>query len=202
MHRFGSLFAPLLGALVTLALLLAMRGLVVDGVPVEDAELRVHIADPTLPGVRREGAPAVSRPERVPDPLRPPRVVMPDAARFATAAAGVPDFGTLPAPQLHIEPGLPAGAADGDYVPIVRPQASYPRGAQERQISGYCVVEYTVTASGATRDAVAIDCQPPGEFEQASVRAALKFKYRPRIVDDRPVEVHGVRNRFVYELEQ
>ena len=45
-----------------------------------------------------------------------------------------------------------------------------------------------------------IDCQPPGVFEEASLRAALKFKYRPRVVDGLPVEVSGVRNQFVFEL--
>jgi protein TonB len=33
------------------------------------------------------------------------------------------------------------------------------------------------------------------------LRAALKFKYRPRVVDGRPVEVSGVRNQFVFELD-
>jgi protein TonB len=38
-------------------------------------------------------------------------------------------------------------------------------------------------------------------FEDASVKAALKFKYKPRVIDGEPVEVAGVRNRFLYELE-
>ena len=38
-------------------------------------------------------------------------------------------------------------------------------------------------------------------FEDASVKAAMKFKYKPRVIDGEPVEVVGVRNRFLYELE-
>ena len=58
-----------------------------------------------------------------------------------------------------------------------------------------------MTATGATRDPVATDCSPAGLFEDASVKAAMKFKYKPRVIDGEPVEVVGVRNRFLYELE-
>ena len=66
---------------------------------------------------------------------------------------------------------------------------------------GYCNVEYTVTTTGATRNPVAVDCQPQGVFERASVKAAEKFKYKPRVIDGEPAEVAGVRNKFIYELE-
>ena len=78
----------------------------------------------------------------------------------------------------------------------------YPRRAQSRGVEGYCIVEYTVTRSGAVRDPQPTDCQPSGYFESASVNAALKFKYKPRVVDGEPIDVAGVRNKFTYELEQ
>jgi len=49
---------------------------------------------------------------------------------------------------------------------------------------------------------VAVDCQPAGVFEKASVKASLKFKYKPRVVDGEAIEVAGVQNKFTYELEQ
>ena len=59
-----------------------------------------------------------------------------------------------------------------------------------------------MTTSGAIRDPVAVDCQPAGVFEKASVKAATKFKYKPRVVDGEAIEVAGVQNKFTYELEQ
>jgi len=106
------------------------------------------------------------------------------------------------APQLQIGTGPGAVATDGEYLPIVKIAAVYPRRAQERGITGHCIVEYTVTTSGATRDPVPVDCSPPGVFEESSVKAALRFKYRPRVVDGQPVEVSGVRNEFLYELDE
>ena len=72
----------------------------------------------------------------------------------------------------------------------------YPRRANSRGIEGYCTVEYTVTKTGSIKDPVPVDCQPKGYFERASVRAALKFKYKPRVIDGDAIDVLGVQNRF------
>lgn len=107
-----------------------------------------------------------------------------------------------PSASINIEissTGMSTG--DGEYLPIVKVAPIYPRRAQTRGISGYCIVEYTVTKSGSIRDPIAIDCVPSGVFERASVKAATKFKYKPRVVDGEPIEVAGVLNKFTYELE-
>ncbi len=96
--------------------------------------------------------------------------------------------------------GMSSG--DGEYLPIVKVAPIYPRRAQTRGITGYCIVEYTVTTSGAIRDPKTVDCQPSGVFDKASVKASLKFKYKPRVVDGEAIEVAGVQNKFTYELEQ
>jgi protein TonB len=38
-------------------------------------------------------------------------------------------------------------------------------------------------------------------FDKASVKAAQKFKYKPRVIDGEPIEVPGVQNKFTYQLE-
>lgn len=110
---------------------------------------------------------------------------------------------TAPTASINVEissTGMSSG--DGEYLPIVKVAPIYPRRAQTRGISGYCIVEYTVTKSGSIRDPVAVDCQPSGVFDRASVKAATKFKYKPRVVDGEAIEVAGVQNKFTYELEQ
>ncbi len=92
--------------------------------------------------------------------------------------------------------------ADGEYLPMVKVAPMYPRRAQSQGIEGHCTVEYTVTQTGAVRDPVPVDCSPKGIFESASVKAASKFKYKPRVVNGEPVEVAGVQNRFTYQLER
>jgi protein TonB len=98
--------------------------------------------------------------------------------------------------------GLSSG--DGEYLPIVKVAPIYPRRAQTRGITGYCIVTYTVTTTGAIRDPYVeneSDCSPKGIFERASLKAAAKFKYKPRVVDGQAIEVAGVQNKFTYELE-
>jgi len=58
-----------------------------------------------------------------------------------------------------------------------------------------------VTTTGTVRDPVVVEAEPRGIFDKASIDAALKFKYKPRVVNGEPIEVRGVRNLFRYRLE-
>jgi len=55
-----------------------------------------------------------------------------------------------------------------------------------------------------TRDLSAGPCvdSPNGVFDSAAVRAALKFKYKPKVIDGEPVETAGVQNRIIFELSE
>ncbi len=140
------------------------------------------------------------KPEKVEDPEQPPPEMQP--LEF-DMDMDVDVVNTAPTARVDVSissSGMSSG--DGEYLPIVKVAPIYPRRAQTRGISGYCIVEYTVTTTGAIRDPMAVDCQPSGVFESASVKAATKFKYKPRVVDGEPIEVAGVQNKFTYELEQ
>lgn len=109
--------------------------------------------------------------------------------------------------QANVDTGIDIGGSgfgsmDGDYLPIVKVQPTYPRRAQERGISGYVLVEFTVTETGAVEDVVVIDADPPGYFERAAVRAAQKFKYKPKVINGEPQRTAGVRNNIVFEMEE
>ncbi len=89
---------------------------------------------------------------------------------------------------------------DGNYLPIVKVAPVYPRYAQTHGIEGYVVLEFVVTRTGSTADAVVVESSPPDVFDNAALDAVQKFKYKPRVVDGKPVEVTGVRNRVSFEL--
>ena len=90
---------------------------------------------------------------------------------------------------------------DGDYLPIVKVAPIYPRRAQSRGIEGYVIVEFTVTKSGSVRDPFVVEAQPEGIFDRAAMDAALKFKYKPRVVDGEATEVAGVQNKISFEID-
>ena len=89
---------------------------------------------------------------------------------------------------------------DGDYLPIVKVAPIYPRRAMTRGVEGDCLIEYTVTTSGAVRDPSVVECSS-SLFARASLNAVLRFKYKPRVVDGNPIEVPGVRHVITYKLE-
>jgi protein TonB len=166
----------------------------------ENPEIKARkIAEIVQPDEEIELETTQKKPDKVEDPEEPPPELEMAQIDFDvdTDTANV-----APTTAVRVEistSGMASG--DGEYLPIVKVAPIYPRRAQTRGITGYCIVEYTVTTSGAIRDPRAVDCQPEGVFEKASVKAALKFKYKPRVVDGEAIEVAGVQNKFTYTLE-
>lgn len=195
------LLSGVLGVGITVGLFYLMYALVLtDEVRLDDVG-NDKIADIVMPEPEIDVRVAELKPEQPEEPEEPPppmqtpdvEVVDVDMAlnMAAPAAANV---------QIGLGGGL--GASDGEYLPIVKVAPIYPRRATSRGIEGYCIVEYTVTKNGSIRDPQAVDCQPSGIFERASIKAAEKFKYKPRVVDGEPIEVAGVQNKFTYTLEK
>lgn len=93
------------------------------------------------------------------------------------------------------------GSGDGEYLPIVKVAPVYPRRAVARGLTGTCLVRYTVTTAGTVKDVVVVEehCTD-AVFHRPSVEAALRFKYKPRVIDGAAVEVIGVHNMFHYEM--
>jgi protein TonB len=120
----------------------------------------------------------------------------PNAEKIAISAVPVET-------DIEMTGGFSLGVGEGDYLPIVKVAPIYPNRALTRGIEGFCVVQYTVTRLGTTKDPLIIEDQCTSTlFHRASLNAALKFKYKPRIMDGEAVEVPGVQNKFTYEITE
>ena len=199
-----NLFRLFLGALLALpvagGLFFIMQYLIATADPKIDDSKRQKLADIHMPEREIETNIKEQKPDKVEDPEEPP----PDLDTPDVDMEMDVEVVNL-APRAEIDVSIESSgmaSSDGEYLPIVKVAPIYPRRAQTRGITGYCIVEYTVTTSGAIRDPKPVDCQPSGVFETASVKASLKFKYKPRVVDGVAIEVAGVQNKFTYELEQ
>jgi protein TonB len=115
------------------------------------------------------------------------------------------------APTINIAPPTVATATDiggpgsmniaeGDYLPIVRVAPVYPARALSRGLEGYVDMSFTVTQAGTVRDPVVL-FSTSSLFERAALRAVMKFKYKPRVVDGIPVDVPGVKTRISFQIE-
>lgn len=168
-----------------------------------DESARVHMLD--FVRVKRDESSARKqlKPSRPVQPDAPPQPSNPKSDDNSTdaslAISALPDGS---GGDLDIG-GLGFGGADGEFLPIVKVAPIYPPRALSNRIEGNCTVVYTVTINGSTRDVKVVeDMCTHKAFYRASVEAAEKFKYKPRVIDGEPVEVHDVHNRFIYEIDR
>jgi protein TonB len=98
--------------------------------------------------------------------------------------------------------GFGLGVSDGEMLPLVNIQPTYPTRAAQRGIEGWAQVAFTVTDVGGVRDVVVVDAEPRGMFDQASIRAAERFRFQPRVVNGVAVEVPNVQYVFRFRLEE
>jgi protein TonB len=140
------------------------------------------------------------KPEKPPDPDKQPDMPDPDNSDSFNNSLAV----SMSAPTIKngLElGGLNIGVSDGEYLPIVKVAPIYPARAAARGLEGYVIVEFTVTRTGTTKDVHVVESSS-SIFEKASIDSALKYKYKPRVIDGEPVEVPGVRTKITFVLEE
>lgn len=190
-----------LGAVATFLLFMIMQSVIKsDRNPFTDA-FDGKIVD----FVRLEDDQELEIKKRKPDPPPPPDEPPPDMPKPDFDSSDVSQGIDIGAVDVNVDlnvGGVGGFSSDGEYLPIVKVAPVYPRRAQTRGIEGYVVLEFVVTRTGAVIDPVVIESKPPGIFDRAATNAALKFKYKPKVVNGEAIDVAGVRNRITFELEK
>ena len=72
---------------------------------------------------------------------------------------------------------------DGDIIPIVTIAPNYPRKAQIAKIEGWVEIGFTITETGAVINPKVVASKPARIFDREALRAILKYKFKPKIVD-------------------
>lgn len=139
------------------------------------------------------------KPEKPEKPQTPPPP-MPQAKPDLLKPVGSVDTSFSFNPNINVAGNLMA-AGEGDYLPIVKVLPEYPARAASRGVEGYVIVEFMVTKLGTVQNAVVVKAEPPGYFERAALKAASKFKYKPKVINGEPVDVAGVQNKIIFQLE-
>ena len=78
--------------------------------------------------------------------------------------------------------------AEGDIIPIVVIRPIYPREAAIQGTEGWVKIEFTITETGMVKNPKIIDANPSRIFNRAAIRAILKWKFKPRVVEGIAVE--------------
>lgn len=195
--RYGTAIAS--GSLVTLGLLWLMTTLV-----------SLHHGKPIPPRERglldfytmtRE-VPVETNHEQSFDELKKPVDIQPqrphndagyDGAGFRRVVARVPtpEFATPTLSTQH----------DGPLVTMVRVQPVYPARAIAMELEGWVIVQFDVNSDGTVSNPTVVGSSHP-VFEKAAVSAALKFRFKARVVDGVALATAGVQNLFRFEMER
>lgn len=196
------LAAIVAAATITIGLFYLMQSLISGGEGAMSEPVRGSVLDFVRTPEPEQVQEKERKPERPPEPEQPPEDLpqpQMDSEVDADTSGGY-DFSANVDASADIGNGASLQASDGEYLPIVKVQATYPRRALQRGIEGFVVVEFTVTKQGTVRDPRVVQAEPQGIFEQAALDAVVKFKYKPRVIDGEPVEVEGVQNRMTFEM--
>ena len=189
-----------IGTAVTFALLFLMQQLIATGRGALTEASSFRITD-FVRIERNEVIETVKpKPEKPPEPEVPPELPTPNNADTFDNSMSVSLSAPLLGANLNIG-GVGFGVSDGEYLPIVKVAPVYPSRALNMGIEGYCLLEYTVTRAGSVTDVMTVECTS-GLFERAATQAALKFKYKPRVIDGEPVDVRGVQHLITFLIER
>ncbi|MDA8672328.1 energy transducer TonB [Gammaproteobacteria bacterium] len=191
-----------MAVLITFGLFFFMQALIETGEGLDEPLNVVKIVDSTMPEIELEVIEEIDKPELIEEITE----VVEEVERQVTISDG-PDL-NIDRSQVQMDTGLELSnasisATDGDYLPLVAIAPQYPTRAAQRGIQGWCLVSFTVDGLGnVVEETIAVvDAEPANIFNRSSERAAARFKFQPRVVDGKGVEVAGVQYLFRYELE-
>ena len=200
--------ALLVGIGITLILFFIMQALIDSG----DQQYRSDSDGQIMEFVRIKDDESLSfkdrrkpkKPEPPKEPPPPPKLIVEKQAKptmnrikidipnidLPTIAGGGPFLGNWAGNPL----------AEGDVLPIVRIDPQWPREALIEGIEGYVIVEVLIAADGSVASAVVVESVPRRMFDRNVIRAVLKWKFKPRIVNGVAVERRAIQ-RLDFNLD-
>lgn len=188
---------------ITLGLFYFMQALIATGDQLDQRVSVVKMVDATMPEIELEVIEEIDKPE----PIQDDTEVVEDIPERQISLSDGPAL-NIERAVIEIDTGLQLSnasisATDGDMLPLVAIAPQYPTRAAQRGIQGWCQVSFTVDGMGnVVEDTITVvDAEPSGIFDRTSTRAALRFKFQPRVVDGEGVPVEGVQYVFRYQLE-
>ena len=202
------------GVVVTLALFYLMQALIQGADSALTEDKIGNLVDFVRVKQDQEVQTKKRKPKKPPPPDEPPPEVPPQDFNVAVDNTGF----SMANVNLNVNVNVGGGGfgiSDGEYLPIVKVQPQYPRRALSRGMTGWVIVEFTVNEQGQVKDPMVVEncgwiksarnngeCfdNPNSVFDSAAMKAALKFKYKPKVIDGKPVETAGVQNKITFEL--
>ena len=166
------------------------------------------VLDTTRPATIIEYAPLITDSEPksktwVKEIVKPPHITL-ELPRIGVVRDAIDKYVIRDRTQVHVPKSsntIPSGT-DSLGTALVTIPPEYPVREAMRGTEGWVIVQYTVGANGAVKDAFVVDSQPARVFDQAAITAILRYRYSPMVMDGRAVERVGIRQKIRFELER
>ncbi|MFT5139461.1 MAG: protein TonB [Lysobacterales bacterium] len=209
MNRFRTLFSGFLAIGVTFGLFVFMYKLISSGAGggnEMEAISGIRFGPVDIPDE------VMTRSRRVPPKPPPPKKPPPPPKMEISQQQNIEAMPKLDLPNLDLPlvggSGMFIGnfgtvdkTAEGDIIPLVVIRPMYPRDAAMKGIEGWVKVAFTITEIGTVKDPSVLDSDPPRIFNREALRAILKWKFKPRVVDGVAVE-RPATQIIGFDLEQ
>lgn len=157
--------------------------------------------DTELQTLERRKPPPPPPPPKTPPP--PKLKVASDTPQEAATPFAMPNLGLSASvgggPFLGALGGGGGGPAmgpalfEGSIIPLQRIAPQCPRKALQDGISGEVVLEILVRADGSVESATVKSSKPRGLFDAAAIAAAMKWKFKPQVIDGKPAPQKGTQ---------
>lgn len=79
------------------------------------------------------------------------------------------------------------GFGDSDVLPLVKARAVYPQAALSRGISGNVTAKLIINERGTVDKVEILEAKPAGVFNREAIRAFYRYKFKPKLLDGKPV---------------
>ena len=76
----------------------------------------------------------------------------------------------------------------------------YPAAAQADGVEGHVLVRYDVTEAGNVANAVVVESEPPGVFDDAALNTVRSWRFRPAVDRGEVVSTPGQVSELVFRL--
>lgn len=194
MRVFGAFVGGFIVAVVLFYVMQALIAIDESGPPTLDDRERIDFVrvdrDEEVREREREPPEEPEEPEEPPPPEEM-EIQQEEAPQEHDIDMDVPDFDVAAgfdgqAFRGGYEPG--AGTGDGDVQPVVTVEPEWPREALVDGIEGWVRIEFTIREDGSVSNPRVVESEPGRLFDRQAIRAIQRWRFRPRVVDGRPVE--------------
>jgi protein TonB len=191
------------GVVITFGLFVLMAELINSGAKskqdqFENIIVEINTTPPESKAQQRNRVP----PPPPPPPKQPPKPQQPDPEPQIADAGGI-NFNMPSVNVGGVNAGLSGPGAlmrDGDATPIVRIEPKFPTKAARDGIEGWVQLSFEINEVGGVENVEVINAEPKRVFDREAKKALLKWKYKPKVVDGKPMRQTGLTVQLDFKL--